>query len=114
MANRKSSVVSLHPARDGATVPDGFKVAISGTALEAAIDEQRNVGWEVEAVLRMASLALERVSDQYGEPNYMIALARAADRLYEMAGNLEAGPLEDRAAEIARERDEAEAQGGAA
>jgi len=35
MANRKSSVVSLHPARDGAAVPDGFKGAISGTPLES-------------------------------------------------------------------------------
>ncbi|MFO1508511.1 MAG: hypothetical protein U1F31_01930 [Steroidobacteraceae bacterium] len=113
MANRKSSVVSLHPARDGAAVPDGFKGAISGTPLEAAIEEQRLVIWEVEAVLRMAAHALEDISDKLDEPNYEIALRALAQRVYGVGCNLEAAVLEPHAAEIARER-EAEAQGGAA
>ncbi len=107
-----SKVTKLKP-RDGATVRTDFQNTIQGTALEAAIEEQRLVVWEVEAVLRMAAHALEDISDELDEPNYEIALRALAQRVYQVGCNLEAAVLEPRAAEIARER-EAEQEGGAA
>lgn len=107
-----SKVTTLIP-RDGATVPDGFKDAISGTAIEATLDEQRQVAWEIEAVLRMAAIVLDPDTQKLDDPNCWLVLRRAADRLSDLADNLEAPAVECRAAEIARER-EAEAQGGAA
>lgn len=90
-----------------------YRDSIQGTALEAAIEEQARVAWEVEAVLRMAAIALEGVSAEIDGPNYELALQAAAARLYNLGCNLEGGPLIDRAIEIARAR-ETDAQGGAA
>lgn len=92
-----------------------YKGSIQGTALEAALDEQREAAWEIEAVLRMAAIAINEEIDsaELDAPNYFLALRRAADRARKLADDLEGSVLEDRAIEIAQAR-EAEAAGGAA
>lgn len=92
-----------------------YKGSIQGTALEEALDEQREAAWEIEAVLRMAAIAINEEIDsaELDAPNYFLALRRAADRARKLADDLEGSVLEDRAIEIARAR-EADAAGGAA
>jgi hypothetical protein len=91
----------------------GYRDTIQSTALEVALDELRGVAWEVAAVVHLAAMALADVSAELAGPDYTSALHGAVGRLRRLADALEAGPLEDRADEIAKER-EAKAAGGAA
>lgn len=93
-----------------------YKGTIQGTALEQTLEEQRLVALEIEAVLRMAGIALDPDTQQIDMPDYGRALRGVADRICALAICLEASSVEDRADEIAQEREarEARAQGGAA
>lgn len=114
MATPKSSSVTRLKTPATARSTD-FNGTIQGTALEAALDEQREAAWEIEAVLRMAAIAINEAIDsaELDAPNYFLALRRAADRARKLADDLEGSVLEHRAIEIAQAR-EADAQGGAA
>lgn len=107
-----SKVTKLKP-RDGSTARTDYSRTIQGTSLESAIEEQRAVAWEVEAVLRLAAESLWEVSSRLDGVGYTQALQAAADRLHTLGDALEAGPLEDRATAIAQREAEA-ASGGAA
>ena len=107
-----SKITKLKP-RDGATVPGECKGAICGTMIEQALDEQRTAAWEIGSTLHMAAASLDTERTLNGDPDYSLVLRAAAKRAFAIAEALEGGPLEDRAAEIARER-EAEQEGGAA
>lgn len=77
-----------------------FNGTIQDTALEAALDEVRLDIWEAVALLRITADALDDA--RCDDPNYPLVLRRASERLDALTGNLEAMPLERRAAEIAQ------------
>jgi len=87
----------------------GYQGSIQFTALDTALDEQRSLIWEAQAVIDCVIKALE---ERFGDwpkdmANFPMALSRASRTLDDVATKLDAGNLEDRALAIAREREDA-------
>jgi hypothetical protein len=90
-------------------------IAIAGTPLEIALDDQRTQLFLAHAMVDTVSSALEQ---EFGEdwpakyPEFPRVLREVSRIINDVAGNLEAGPLEDRAHAIARAESSGEVSRG--
>ena len=84
-----------------------IRPSIEGEPLEEAIDEQCMALFDVQAIIDLAAVALQELSDEPGNPHYSNALRRVSKSIGAIVEALEAGPLEERALAIAQaKRDE--------
>ena len=89
----------------------GYRGSIEGTPLAKALDEQRMVLWEAQAIVDMTAGALD---SKFGDecnwpdnlPNFPMALRRVSRIIDEVTNSLEDGNLEDRGLAIAREAED--------
>ena len=83
----------------------GYTGTIQGTPLDTAIDDQRSRLWAAQSIVDMVIGSLQNHFDEAWPadiPDFPRALREASRVIGEVAGDLEAGVLEDRALEIAR------------
>lgn len=87
----------------------GYSGSIELSPISDALDEQRSVLWDAQAIIQSVAQALEqqfKVNNwPAAVPMYSRALQRAAALIDAATGALEAGVLEDRAIAISRQRD---------
>lgn len=114
-ANRAERLAEVTEACEDLDRRTGYSGTIQGGTLDEALDEQRAVLWDAQAIIETVAQALER---QFGRdwpagdmPIYPRVLRRAAALIDEATGALEAGVLEDRAIAISRARDEEAPEG---